>query len=63
MSRQYAIQNPTGKFNYFRKTADASMEAIVARRPFGTRWIDLHHDGYRCVKVDIKVLQDCSTVA
>lgn len=63
MTRRFAIRNPAGKFNYFRETADAAKAAVVARRPFGVRWDDLRRDGYRCVKVNIKVLQDCSATA
>lgn len=63
MARQYAIQSPRGRFNYFRSSAQEAQEAIVARRPFGTTWNGLVREGYRCVKVDIKVLQDCSAVA
>lgn len=58
--RQFAIQSPAGRFNYFRATAQAARDAIVAKRPFGTSWLTLYQAGYRCVKVNIQVLQDCS---
>lgn len=58
--RRYAIQNPKGRFNYFRDSACESKDAVVDRMPFGTTWDSLVRDGYRCVKVEVKVLEDCS---
>lgn len=61
--RRFAIQHPNGRFNYFRDTAQAAKDAIIDRKPFGTTWDSLVCDGYKCVKVEIKVLQDCSAAA
>ena len=60
--RRFAIQNPKGRFNYFRDSAQAAKDAAVARKPFAhnATWDQLKSDGYRCVKVEIKVLEDHS---
>ena len=59
--RKFAIQHPNGRFAYFRADAQEAKAAIVNRRSFGTTWDELAAAGYKCVKVEIKVLQDCST--
>ncbi len=58
--RRFAIQNPKGRFNYFRDSAQAAKDAAVAGKPFaqGSNWNQLKRDGYKCVKVEIKVLED-----
>ncbi len=61
--RRYAIQSPNGRFAHFRGDEQESKAAIVKRRPFGTTWGALVAAGYKCVKVEIKVLQDCSATS
>lgn len=58
--RRFAIQNPKGRFNYFRDTEQAAKEAAVASKPFAhcANWEMLKRNGYKCVKVEIKVLED-----
>lgn len=58
--RHYAIQNPQGRFNYFRESAQASKDAILAKHPFGATWSALRRQGFKCVKVEVRVLEDCS---
>lgn len=57
MARRYAIQHPNGRFAYFREKAQESKDAVLIKRPFGVSWDDLVRDGYKCVKVDIKVIE------
>lgn len=58
--RRFAIQNSKGRFNYFRDTAQAAKDAAIAGKPFvhSVNWDQLKREGYKCVKVEIKVLED-----
>lgn len=60
--RKFAIQNQRGRFAHFRDSAQESKDAAVNSKPFAhaATWDQLRRDGYKCVKVEIKVLEDCT---
>ena len=58
--RRFAVMKAKNRFNFFRETAQEAKDAAVASKPFShaANWEQLRRDGYRCVKVEIKVLED-----
>lgn len=58
MAIQYAIQSPKGNIGFIRKSPSESKEAFIDSRycTFEMSWDNRYAAGYRCIKIDLKII-------